>query len=120
MILALLLQAGYSVLVPYNVLRYDIAFDDCGQLKRVQVKTGNLVKGAVTFRPYSAPPNGKRRYYTSDEVDYYGVWCSELDQGYLVPLAGGGERCCSLRVDPTKNGQEKGIRWARDFEISPL
>ena len=52
-ILVALTDAGYQILLPFGSgCRYDLAFDDHGTIKRVQCKTGQLLKnrGAVFFR----------------------------------------------------------------------
>lgn len=118
MVLALLLRAGYNVLVPYNVARYDLALDDHGKLLRLQVKTGRVRNGVILFNAFSVGhPGTPKRYYTSEEVDYFAVYVSELDKAYLVPLERVGKHG-SLRVEPAKNNQSSGVLWAKDYEIS--
>jgi len=113
MVLAQLLRAGYIVLVPYNVMRYDLGLDVDGQLKRVQVKTARVLNGALVFNPYSIT-GGKRIYYTADEIDLFGVYSPELDKTYLVPFADGKG---TLRLEAARNGQTAGVRWAAEYEI---
>jgi hypothetical protein len=36
---------------------------------------------------------------------------------YLVPVEYASATECSLRIDPPKNGQKHGIRWAAHYEI---
>lgn len=50
-------------------------------------------------------------------AELFGVWCPELDTVYLVPVKSvPGGTDAHLRVSPTKNNQETGIRWAKDYE----
>ena len=59
----------------------------------------------------------------SIERDYDGdaevflVYCPATDQIYAVPVdeVPAGRGC--LRVNPARNGQADGIRWARDYEL---
>lgn len=36
---------------------------------------------------------------------------------YAIPIEEATRTQGTLRVDPTANGQEKGVRWARDFQL---
>lgn len=49
----------------------------------------------------------------------FGVYCPEVGKCYLVPVEDVTRTTCSLRVDPPKNGQKKGIRWAANYEVRP-
>ncbi len=60
--------------------------------------------------------NHERRDYRGS-VDVFGVHCPETDGVYLVPVDAVGRNVGFLRVDPTKNGQSAGIRWASDYAI---
>lgn len=77
-VLSALADAGYKILLlPFGSgCRYDLAFDDHGTIKRVQCKTGQLLKnrGAVFFRTAKQYPNGRFVPYTAD-ADYFGVYC---------------------------------------------
>ena len=117
MVLATLLRAGYQVLLPYGVARYDLVIDDAGAFKRVQVKTGRIRNGTVVYNVASTPPGcgGQRRYYTADEVDLFGVYCPQTDEVYLVPI---GDAKGVLRLDPPRNGQRTNIRMAADYKVA--
>jgi hypothetical protein len=114
-VLAALVKAGYPVLVPWGVARYDLVIETSEGFKKVQVKTGRIKDGTLHFNAYSMTGNG-RHTYSTEEVDLFGVYCPDLDRVYLVPHLG--KHAPVLRIDPSMNGQEKGIRWAKDFELS--
>ncbi|MEO6835636.1 MAG: group I intron-associated PD-(D/E)XK endonuclease [Candidatus Tumulicola sp.] len=99
-----LARAGYIVSAPFGEnSRYDLIIDKDGILSRVQVKTGRLRNG-VSCRSYAG------------EIEYFAVYCPGGDSVYLIPIseiAIGG----TLRVDPTRNGQEKRIRWASEYAL---
>ena len=48
------------------------------------------------------------------EVDYFAVYYPPMDSIYVVPFKICGSNGC-LRLNPVQNGQQKLIRWAKDF-----
>jgi uncharacterized protein YwbE len=112
-----LVQAGYLVAIPFGEdHRYDLIVEKDNVLSRVQVKTGRLRKGVVVFNCFSSHTHRggiATRLYTG-EVEYLGVFCPGTDDTYLLPLNDLPVIRGMLRVEPTKNGQTKGLRWARD------
>ncbi len=119
--LAKFIFLGYKVLLPFgNNQRYDLVIDRGNGFERVQIKTGNLIKGAVTTFCSSAPHSkkSKRRTYTG-EIDLFGIYCPQLNTFYLVPISSIKEeqKEISLRVLPCKNKRVLKITLASDFEI---
>jgi hypothetical protein len=53
-----------------------------------------------------------------DKADFFGVYSPEVGKVYLLPVedvpSGSKAR---LRLDATKNNQQKMVKWARDYEI---
>ena len=48
----------------------------------------------------------------------FGVHCPDTDAVYLVPIKEVGPHTSAyLRVEPAKNNQAKGVRWAMDYEV---
>ena len=119
-ILAELAEAGKSVLIPWGEERYDLALDEGGRLVRIQCKTGILRNGCVDFKTCIMDirrPLGDGGYH--GQIEAFAVYCPQTGQAYLVPIeAVPGPTLARLRVDPTRNGQLRGIRWARDFELT--
>ena len=124
-ILARLVQLGYECLIPRgHDHRYDIAIDDAGKLVRIQCKTARYVEewGCLEFNTAitCARVGGKlhmRKGYKG-EADYFGVYAPETGKVYLVsvdevPIGSKAK----LRLDATKNNQQKGVKWAKDYEI---
>ena len=59
------------------------------------------------------------RAYTAEEIDALAAYCPDLGRCYLVPAARiDGRRGIQLRLDPTRNNQQLGVNWARDWEFA--
>lgn len=117
-ILAALLQMGKQVLLPFGGgSRYDLAYDEGGQLVRVQCKTARLQRGALIFNTCSLGRGNVQHHY-DDDADVFGVYSPELDSVYLVPVKGISRGKASLRVDQPKNSMVSGIRWAADYKVT--
>lgn len=127
-ITARLLDSGYNVLVPYgDSSRYDLVVEDTGgQFWRVQCKTAWIEGGDNGFIKFattslrSRSTNGKVTYsrarYTG-QVDYFAVYSHEFRKVYLIPADQVSGNSMLLRLAPSKNNQEKGIKWAKDYEL---
>jgi len=57
-----------------------------------------------------------RRHYRGD-VEYFAVYSPDLDKVYLIPIDHVGTTSASLRLVPTKAGNQHGIRLAEDYEL---
>lgn len=117
-VLQAFVQAGYVVLIPFgNGAPYDIAVDIAGKLWKVQVKTGVLQKGCVVFRlrRFSGYNRGARKYQKG-EIDLFAVYCPENDKIYLAHAETEMPQG-RLRVEDTKNNQQRNIRWCDEFEF---
>jgi PD-(D/E)XK endonuclease len=119
-ILGELVRRGYRLLVPFGVnQRYDLVVDLEQGFVRAQCKTGRLHQGVVRFPTRSIRTNRKRvikRGYVGD-ADVFMVYCPENGQIYSVPVEAAPADCMHLRVKPPLNGQVRGIRWAKNFEL---
>ncbi|HEY6285954.1 MAG TPA: group I intron-associated PD-(D/E)XK endonuclease [Ktedonobacteraceae bacterium] len=118
-----LVSKDLEVLQPLgDHLRYDLAYylEETGELVRIQCKAGRYdpIKGCVYFKNSnrSGGRSGRRSYI--GDAEYFGVYCAELNTVYLVPVDIAPYASeVSLRVQPTKNNQEKKVIWAKDYEI---
>lgn len=101
--------------------RYDLILDLGGRLNRVQCKWATRHGEVVIIRCYSCRRTADglvRRGYSAEEIDVIAGYCLELDTCYLIPLEElGGQRVVQLRLGPTRNNQQRRIRWAREFEF---
>lgn len=98
--------------------RYDLVLESPeDELLRVQVKTGWLSDGTIEFHGKSQHTNSSGNVYKGydGDVDYFLVYCYELDVLYLV-----GEEefnsSMTLRVEEPKR-ENRRINWAVDFEF---
>src|SRR2546430_1576360 len=114
-----LARAGKDVYLPVFApdSRVDLIYVDGAGAHRLQVKSGVVRGNVVSFRPYSNTKNAPRDY--RGEIDEFAVYCHELGQVFIVPVEDAARRGCYLRLEPSRNGQSKGVHWARDYLLSP-
>ena len=113
-VMARYLKAGFMVSTPFGVgAPYDMVVDTGAALFRVQVKTGRLRNGVIEFETRRARSRTMRNGYKENEVDYFIIYCSELDETYALKAEGG--VCGKLRLRPTGNNQQMFVRWAEDY-----
>jgi len=60
--------------------------------------------------------NGKelKRKYAPNEIDYFMVYCTDLGRIFLISVK---EATSTLRVEATKNNQDKGIKGGTRLRI---
>lgn len=116
-------KLGYNVLTPYgDCERYDFVVDAGNRFIKIQCKTASTEDDGASFKfscRSSHRQDGKivHHQYTKDEIDYFVT--SFKDQCYLIPV----DQCGTdkrLRLLPTKNGQTRGITWAKDYELEEV
>lgn len=117
------LQLGYVVLTPYGgTQRYDLVIEDAdGQFWRIQCKTGRIDENgtALKFNAWISNVTGKNRQPRNyrGQCDYFAVYSEKLNKVYLIPVDHVGTTIVSLRLLPSKNNQDKHMRWAKDYEL---
>jgi hypothetical protein len=117
MILTALVERGFEVSVPFGSGQpYDLVVDLGGfDLLKVQCKTGWLNKSCISFNARSTDHGQGRRPYVG-LAHIFGVYFPPTRSIYLVPLDVAGFHGW-LRLEPTRNNQQKGVRFAADYEI---
>ena len=121
-IAAAALGLGVGVLRPLADERYDLVLDLRPRLLRVQCKwaarSGNII--LVRCRTCRRGPDGLvHRGYVDGEIDAIAAYCSDVDRCYLLPLElSVGRAAVQLRLAPSRNNQQTGINWARDFDFA--
>ena len=101
--------------------RADLMLEIGGNLQRVQVKWGRLSASRdvvlALLRTSRCTPSGHvRTTYNDEEIDLFGVYCGDLDRSFLLPASQfAGRQHVSLRLTPSRNGQQACINLADDF-----
>lgn len=117
-----LMRAGKRILRPLSSgLRYDLAIDNGDStVIRVQCKTGRLRGSCISFRTSSADARRPNGVPYVGQVEAFGVFCPENGRSYLIPVSAldRAARFGTLRLEATRNGQTRNVRYAREFLIS--
>lgn len=104
-IIAVLIEAGYSVSIPFGDNdRYDLVLDTGDELRRVQCKTGWIEGDVVRFKTTSKT-TADGHVTTTDydgEIDAFAVRCRDTDALYWVPLEDTGKKNTYLRLTEPK------------------
>lgn len=118
--LSAFVEQGCSVSIPYgDNSKYDFIADIDGKLFKIQVKTASLkTDGAIKFSCRSTHVNCKgtvNERYSKEDVDFFATYWD--NQCYLIPI----NECSvekTLRFTLPKNGQTKGISFAKDYILA--
>jgi hypothetical protein len=88
-------------------------------LKKVSVKYRKLdINGSikVVLHNYWADKHGTHtNTFNSTEIDLIAIYCPDTQKVYYIQSNEVGAGCINLRVNVPKNGQLKGIKWAKDY-----
>ncbi len=118
-VLAALLKAGRTVLLPFgNSQPYDMVVDlGGGAFERVQVKTAAYFNGCIIFP--TARRNSMTRVRSSYEgqADVFMVYSPLTGAVYRIPVAACGVGNTYLRIEPARGGSKSNVRWAKDYEF---
>lgn len=109
-----LVQLGYEVLLPWSqALGYDLAYyawlsNDGGFLK---FNTSTVsIGGAGVWK--------KKRSGYRERADWFGVYSPDTGKVYMISVWDAPDASqMILRLKPTKNYQELGVWWAKDYEF---
>jgi hypothetical protein len=119
------IQLGLTVLRPLcEGRRYDLIVDLEPELLRVQCKLARQLRGVLSVHLQTCRHTPRGYVYTNysaAEIDAVAAYSSELKRSFLLPIAEvSGMRGVYLRLEPASNNQERGIRWASDYELEPM
>jgi hypothetical protein len=118
-----LVDMGYTVLFPATEhAAFDLVAYREGTFHRVQVKYRSSRTGSISvqFRSVWADRNGTHmKPSDKSEVDVVCIYCPETDDCYyLRPVDY--RHSVTLRVTPSKNGQQRGVLPAATFRTFPV
>jgi hypothetical protein len=124
-IAALAVQLGLTVLRPLcEGRRYDLVIDLEPELLRVQCKLARHVDGVLVVRLQTnrcTPAGYVSTTYTAAEIDAICAYSPNLHRAFLLPISEVSERAAiHLRLEPTRNNQAQGVKWARDHELEAM
>jgi hypothetical protein len=134
-----LVQLGLEVLLPWgDHIGYDLAYYATTEelhfgffvhrenhLVRIQCKVAWLSDDGSHFvfntSTVSAGGRGvwkKKKTGYEGRAEYFGVYSPDTGKVYMVSVAEAPKSSSMrLRLYPSKNNQEKNVKWARDYEI---
>jgi hypothetical protein len=117
-----LVENGFTVLFPATEhAEFDLVAYRDGSFHRVQVKYRSARLGtlSVHFRSVWADRHGTHmRAIDKSQVDIVCIYCPETDECYYLRPSEHGQSV-TLRVTPSKNGQERNVRMASRFRAVP-
>lgn len=116
--------------IPVYIQFGDTEKADCiaefnGKLNKIQVKTCEKCskdKKWFSIKPYSTTTkNGKPviQKYTKSEVDYFAIYCLELNILVFYPNENVPEQLIFRIVSP-KNNQKKGVKMVNDYTLDKI
>ena len=118
-----LFEQGYLILNPETEhAPFDIVIYNRGKFQRVQVKYRNLnIKGVleIPFRnSYSTSKGVTTKAINKQEIDLFAVYCPQTDACYYFDPSLF-NKFVALRVETSRNAQQKGIHFAANFRKVP-
>lgn len=115
------MKKGIQVLLPFGQnVPYDLVIQINDSFYKIQCKTTKKVHNDtfMRFDICRTGFKGKRMLYTSQEIDYYFLYCIENNYIGLVPINDAiGLSDLILRISPPKNNQAIKIRYASDYSF---
>jgi hypothetical protein len=110
-------ELGYFVSIPLtDNAPYDLIVDTGEKLIKVQVKSRSIRKSVVMIENFTSSTNYSRAYEKGD-FDLLVVYC--IDNGRMAFLPWSeveGGIVTTLRFDPPKNSQLKGVKFFSEYE----
>ncbi len=108
-------KKGAVVSVPTVPARYDLVIDYQGKLHRAQVKYADgkapRSEGAIRL-----DLRRRKKCYTRDEIDVVLVYVPQIDRiCWFAPEVFHEKASLFLRLQPAKNGQQRGCRMLDGF-----
>jgi hypothetical protein len=116
-VLNALVRRGLDVCIPFGEGQpYDLVIDLSGvAFVRVQCKMAWQRPGCLVFNARTTD-HGRGRLSYLGRADVFGVYFPPNDSVYLVPV-GAMNTEGRLRLEPTRNNQQRGVRFATDFLV---
>ncbi|MBO0794787.1 MAG: hypothetical protein J2P36_28080 [Ktedonobacteraceae bacterium] len=132
-ILNRLVQLGYEVLHPWNrSLGYDLAYlvekeerhfgffvFKTIEVVRIQCKLARISRDGtfLLFNTSTAAEWGRKSHHYRGKAEQFGVYSSDTEKVYLVPVDHVGTTKAVLRLTLPKNKNQWGYKIAKDYEL---
>lgn len=119
--LAKMVELGVPVSLPFgDNERYDLIIDHNGKLERIQVKYSSYQEseGSIIFKVSSSTNHTTNKHLTTyeNDVDAFLLYNALTDEVYYVPIEViGNKKTITLRMAPSKNGQNKNCLFTKDY-----
>ena len=115
-VLQAFVAAGVGVLIPFgHGLSFDLAaVMPAGNILRVQVKCGRVRNRCVVFNAASTD-HGRGRLDYRGRADVLAVYVASISSVFVVPVDDCPTYTGFLRLDPPRNNQRRGVRFADDY-----
>src|SRR3954471_12051130 len=111
------IRADLTMLVPFGEgAPYDLVVDSGLELIRVQVKCGRIRSECIEFNS-AGTDHGRGRLSYRGRADVFGVHAPQLDRVFVVPVNDCPNFRGYLRLTPTRNNQQRGVRYAGDYAV---
>jgi hypothetical protein len=127
MVAADLARQGHRLAFPYGEdWDYDLLLVRGERFERVQGKYASSRDGIVQVRARTQSITRGRvievRPYTSACIDWLAAYDATTGGCFYIPAAdlGEGMMVVTLRLEPARNGQIRGVRMAADYRAVPL
>jgi hypothetical protein len=115
---AALMSQGWNVSKPISQnSRYDFVFEYNNNFYKVQCKHALFKNGCLVFIPRSVKTTTQESKYYTKDIDYFGVYSSQLNKCYLFPIDICSKTSCSFRIEKPLSKQKLGIKWAHKYEL---
>ncbi|HEY0279233.1 MAG TPA: group I intron-associated PD-(D/E)XK endonuclease [Solirubrobacterales bacterium] len=118
-ILAAFVRRGFDVFTPFGGGQpFDLVVHlDGARFLRVQCKTAWLIaRGCLAFHSRSTD-HGRGRHPYLGLADLFAVYLAAQESVFLVPVGLVPGHLGRLRLEPPKNNQRRGVRFAAEFEV---
>ncbi|MFH1391211.1 MAG: group I intron-associated PD-(D/E)XK endonuclease [Candidatus Diapherotrites archaeon] len=110
------IRKDWNIFLPFGEdTPIDLLLEKEGKFKRIQIKSTKPRRG-VLFCRLKSSNNWQVKKYSKKEIDSFGIYDAQNKQGYLLPIEKvEGMTEVTIRLEKTKNNQQKNIHYAKEF-----
>jgi hypothetical protein len=120
-VIAKFVELGVPVYSPFGEgYTTDLIEDFNGKLNRIQIKTTEALKDDTTMLwrvTHQEGFHGNKIKYTSEEVDYFALYCIESDVLCLVPYENAQANNITIRLDSYEGTRTKVMKFVSEYRF---